>query len=108
MVVDLIFYQAGDERSGLTIVTLKRKCMISPSQTTYSLAFYRHFPGLAYCGLAAKVHVVVIFDNLGTDKAFLRGVGMDDSRRAGALSRDGRGPRANLVGAGGKVGLKVE
>ena len=47
-------------------------------------AFYGHLAGVAYGALAAEGHIVVVFDNLGADKAFLK-VGVDDTGAFGSL-----------------------
>ena len=59
--------------------TLNRKCMTSPSRTTYSFPSIAELPGLAALRLAAELHEVLPPDDLGLDEALLE-VGVDDAR----------------------------
>ena len=87
--------------------TLNRKCITSPSFTTYSLPSARILPAsLAPCSPLVGDEVVE-GDDLGADEALLE-VGVDHAgglRRGGALVDR---PGAHFLLAGGEVGLQAE
>ena len=71
------------------------------------LAFDAELAGLADAGLATERNVVVVFDDLGADEAFLE-VGVDDAGALRGLAAAHERPGTHLVGSGGEVGLQVE
>lgn len=55
-------------------ISLKWKCMMSPSCTTYSLPSTPSFPGFAHGGFTAILDVVFVLDDFCTDKLFSKSV----------------------------------
>ena len=97
----------GEASDGAGLHTLNRKCITSPSFTTYSLPSSRILPAVLRALLALARDEVVEGDDLGADEALLE-VGVDDARglrrRVAAMDR----PRAHFLRPRGEVRLQAE
>ena len=71
------------------------------------LALDADFACLAALRLASECHIVVIFDNLGTDKTFLK-VGVDNAGALRGFPSFMESPGTTFVGTGGQECLQVQ
>ena len=85
----------------------KRKCITSPSLTTYSLPSSRILPASLAPTSPPSDDVVVVGDRLGADEALLE-VGVNDAGRLRRLGAARDGPGARLLRADGEVGDEVQ
>ena len=74
----------GGPETARKIHTLKRKCMTSPSCTTYSLPSSRSFPASRAPDFTAVANVVVVGDHFGADESVLE-IRVDDPAACGAV-----------------------
>ncbi len=71
------------------------------------LTLHIEFAGITYGSLGAQFHVVIVLDDLGTDKALLK-IGMDNTCALRCLPAFAVGPCLYLHGSGGDECLQVQ